>query len=223
LATPSAWFQTPERGLVIERAKQLVLLSTDSFGRHDRVNTFGELMNESDTQDSQNERGASLVEMAIMMPVLLMVFIGILELGVAFKDLLGASQAVREGVRIASFSGDSVDADCSVIEGMAPFLANYADTLDRVEIYRTNGAGQQIPSQTNVYTFSTGDITDCAAWNSTVLWDSTSRQTRVSAGPLDIIGVRVIIDRTWISQFPPFSGSYDIDETSISRLEPEAF
>lgn len=161
--------------------------------------------------------------MAIVMPVLLMVFIGIMELGVAFRDILGASQAAREGTRIAAFAGNDIDADCAVIEGLSSFIVPNLDDLDHIEIYHANAAGQQIASETNVYTFTTGDPLDCTDWNAVVLWPAASRQTTVGTQPLDIIGVRVVMDHEWISSFPPFTGSFSIDETDITRMEPEAF
>jgi len=172
---------------------------------------------------SSNEEGASLVEMAIVLPVLLLILIGIMELGVAFRDILGVSQAAREGTRIAAFAGKHIDADCYVIEGLSDFLVNNLDTLNRVEIYHANSAGQQVGGQTNVYTFSAGDPTDCTDWNGVVTWPSSSRQTTVGSQPLDIIGVRILLDHAWISGFPPFSGTFTIDETDITRMEPEAF
>lgn len=200
-------------------ANQLVLLSEGSLGRQDPE----QLQDPMSTENHNNEKGATLVEMAIVMPVLLMILIGIMELGVAFRDLMGASQAVREGVRIATFAGDSTEADCTIIEGVAPFLTGFMDDLDRVEIYQANSAGNQIPGKTNIYTFSTGDPSDCADWTGTIQWNSTSRQTRIGSSALDIIGVRVVMDHTWITQFPPFSGQFTIDETAIGRLEPESF
>ena len=170
------------------------------------------------------EEGATLVEMAIVMPVLLLIFLGIMELGVAFRDILGASQATREGTRIAAFAGNDADADCLVIEGLSGYLTTYIDDLERVEIYHANAAGQQIVGQTNVYTFSgAGDVEECDDWSSVITWPSTSRQTEVGATPLDIIGVRVVVDHDWISGFPPFSGTFTIDETDITRMEPESF
>jgi len=172
---------------------------------------------------NHNEKGASLVEFAIVMPVLFMILIGIMELGIGFKDLLGASQATREGVRIAAFAGNDPDADCAVLQGIAPFLSTYIDDLDRVEIYQASQNGSQILSKTNIYTFTTGDPTECTDWVSTIQWPSTSRQATVGSQPLDIVGVRIRLEHTWITQFPPFNGSYMIDEAEITRVEPEAF
>lgn len=39
----------------------------------------------------------------------------------------------------------------------------------------------------------------------------------------DIIGVRVQMTHNWITGFPPFRGSVQIDERTITRLEPKAF
>lgn len=175
------------------------------------------------TIERDSERATSVVEMAIVMPVMLAILVGIMELGFVFKDVLGASQAVREGVRIASFSGDSIGADCDVIEGIAPHLSPYADSLDRVEVYKADSAGNQIPGLTNAYTFAFGDIDDCGDWVSVVQWEPTNRRVRISDGPLDIIGVRVVLRHHWITQIPPFDGVIHIDESGIGRLEPEAF
>lgn len=175
------------------------------------------------THHNKAEKGATLVEMAIVMPVLLLIFLGIMELGLAFRDILGASQAAREGTRIAAFAGNDIDADCNVIEGLSGYLASNIAALDRVEIYHANTSGQQILSETNVYTFNSGDIDDCTDWTTVVTWPSTSRQTTVGSQPLDIIGVRVIVAHDWVSGFPPFSGTFTVDETEIARMEPEAF
>jgi Flp pilus assembly protein TadG len=169
------------------------------------------------------EGGASLVEMALVMPVLLLILFGIMEFGLAFRDILGASQAAREGTRIAALAGNDPDADCAVIDGISDFLAANIDALDRVEIFRADSAGKQIISQTNVYTFSTGDPGDCTDWNSIIQWPSTSRKTTVGSQSLDIVGVRVLLDHDWVTNFPPFTGTLEIDESEIARVEPEAF
>ena len=35
--------------------------------------------------------------------------------------------------------------------------------------------------------------------------------------------VRVIMTRSWLTNFPPFTGSFTIDESTITRVEPEVF
>ncbi len=165
--------------------------------------------------------------MAIVMPVLVLLLVGIMELGLAFGDSMQVTQATREGAQIGSVAGNDIDADCFVIQRVAGVLRqSHLDRLNTLEIFETNpSTGAPVPGSINTYTYTGGDPMDCVAnWSGTVLWPSTSRA--VISGPtsvLDIIGVRVTMSRSWITGLPPFSGSYVVDKTSISRLEPEAF
>lgn len=170
----------------------------------------------------RNERGASLVEMALVFPVLLFIMIATVEIGAAFRDYLAVNQAVREGVRTAAMAGDALTADCTVIEGLGPFLAPIAADVDSVQIYRAVN-GNQVPGQTNTFRFTGTDAANCTHWTGTVQWSPTARQVLMGNTPLDYIGVRIRMSRRWITGFPPFSGSYLIDEDAITRMEPEGF
>lgn len=174
------------------------------------------------------ERGATLVEFAFIFPILILVTIGIMELGMAFRDVLTTSSAVREGTRMLSALGNDPEADCIALVATAQTLSTIGDIakLDRVEIYKANSSGEQSanPNHTNTYRFTGNDLTDCTDWTATAPWASTSRA--VIAGPshdLDIIGMRVVYRHDWITGFPPFSGDFEINQTTISRLEPEEY
>jgi Flp pilus assembly protein TadG len=173
-----------------------------------------------------------LVEAAIIMPLLLLVVIAILELGLAFKDYLTVSYLSREGARIGALAGDDMTADCAILSGLGD-LINSKDLarLDRVEIYQANqNTGTQGATNVAVYN-APNDPTQCTVpsdpmdgWSITsVAWPPTSRNTAVGTNPLDIVGVRVIMTRSWITGFGPFSGTSTIDESTITRLEPEVF
>jgi hypothetical protein len=41
------------------------------------------------------------------------------------------------------------------------------------------------------------------------------------ATPLDIIGMRIVYTHDWYTQFGPYNGSIEVNETVISRVEPE--
>lgn len=56
------------------------------------------------------EHGAAAVEMALVLPVLLIVMFGIIEFGFVFNAQISLTQAVREGVRVGSI-GDDLSAD----------------------------------------------------------------------------------------------------------------
>jgi len=70
----------------------------------------------------QTERGATLVEMAIVLPLLLRLAIGLMEMGIATKEYLTVSTAVRDGVRVAALAGNDPDADCAVLREVGSIL-----------------------------------------------------------------------------------------------------
>jgi len=173
------------------------------------------------------ERGATIVEFAIVMPLLVLLMVGIMETGIAFYDYLTIERATLEGVRTAAFTGRSPDADCETVLSIVDSLpSGFLDRIQRIEIYRADTEGNQILGETNIWTYLGGDPADCATgWSNPINpWPPSARYT--AAGPsrqLDIIGVRIRMPRSWITNLPPFSGNYVIDETSILRIEPEVF
>lgn len=178
----------------------------------------------------RRQNGATLVEFALVMPLLLLIFIGIMEFGMSFYDFLTVEQSAREGVRTGAFTGTAPDADCQVISSMVAFLpGGFLERVDRFEIFRANQDGSQVASDTNVWMYDGGDPVDpCAPpavnrWTVSENWPATARQTAAGSQPLDIIGVRVRMVHSWITGFPPFRGDYTIDESTILRMEPEAF
>lgn len=84
------------------------------------------------------EQGQSLVEFTLAMPVLLLVLVGILDLGRVYYAYFTISNASREGARFASLSPytDSDIQDAAVAEA-----ANSIFTLSRsdVTVSRENG------------------------------------------------------------------------------------
>ncbi len=63
----------------------------------------------------RDERGSALVEMALVMPILLLLLCGIVEFGRIFHAYIVVQQAARDAVRYASI-GSSDDQVRSVIE-----------------------------------------------------------------------------------------------------------
>ena len=170
--------------------------------------------------------------MAVAFPLIVLMVVGILELGVAFKDFLTVSAASREGARVAALAGSNDQADCAVVIGIASLVTpTDLARVDRVEIYHAaEGTGAQ--GATNIARRNVAnDPSVCSqphgpndGWTiSPVAYPATSRQTEVGPLNLDLIGVRVILNRTWITGFPPFRGPMTIDETTITRVEPEVF
>lgn len=176
------------------------------------------------------ERGATLVEMAIVLPILLLIIISIAEIGLYFRSYLTASHASREGARVGAFVGDVADADCLILESIGSILSGTdLSRVERIEIYKAAQNGTQ--TDTNIATLKNGgDPSICNepsqpadGWFRTTAWPATSRNTTVGTNPLDIIGVRVVMEHQWATGFPPWTGSTEVDDATITRLEPEAF
>jgi Flp pilus assembly protein TadG len=94
-----------------------IFISTDSAG--------------ASVKKLQKERGAVAVEMAIILPLLLMLVVGIIEFGRVFNVQISLSQAAREGARHAAIHHDDDDLD---VEGVAlaaaPSLEGLPVTVD---------------------------------------------------------------------------------------------
>jgi Flp pilus assembly protein TadG len=178
------------------------------------------------------DRGATLVEASLVFPILILIVMGTLEIGLAFKDYLTVSYVSREGARLGGLAGDDPDADCSILVGIGNIVTS-ADLarIDEIQIYKADdGTGAQ--GLTNTATYNVGkDPTVCNVpstaadgWTiNPINWSPTSRQTTVGSDALDIIGVRVILTRSWVTNFPPFRGTFEVNETTLTRLEPKAF
>jgi Flp pilus assembly protein TadG len=180
----------------------------------------------------RRERGASLVEAAMVFPILILIIMGTLEIGLAFKDYLTVSYISREGARLGALAGDDPDADCTILRGIGGIAtARDLARIDEIQIFQADvNTGAQ--GATNVATYIDGaDPTICNVpstpldgWSITpIAWSPTSRQTTVGTSSLDIIGVRVLLTRSWVTNFGPFRGTAQIDESTLTRLEPQAF
>jgi Flp pilus assembly protein TadG len=62
---------------------------------------------------TRSERGASMVEFAIVIPLLLILLIGIIEFGRAYSAKISVTHAAREGVREYSLTRDASAGDAA--------------------------------------------------------------------------------------------------------------
>jgi Flp pilus assembly protein TadG len=64
-------------------------------------------MKPTNTQRQKNDRGAALIEMALTLPLLLLLSVGVFEFGRAFQTWQVLTNATREGARVATLPGTS--------------------------------------------------------------------------------------------------------------------
>jgi hypothetical protein len=169
------------------------------------------------------DRGATLVEAAVVFPFLFLVLFGIVEFGWAFKDDLSVGHSAREGARAgATFGADPV-ANLLVLREVEEVMGPVAIAQGlRVRIYNpVSGSG-------DTYTFQSGYGGGCnwfpcpdpaSLVYSAPTWLPSNRD--VSAPFTDRIGVRVIYTHKWITGL--FANSSDFTKDVDFQIEPQIF
>lgn len=74
------------------------------------------------------ERGAVAVEMALLLPVLILLLFGIMEFGRAFNAQVTLTSAAREGVRVMAISKDPASARSSTKTAAGTLRPELTDT-----------------------------------------------------------------------------------------------
>ena len=94
----------------------------------------------------RGERGAVLVEAAVILPFLFAMIFGIMEIGSVLKSYSGASNGVRAGGRMASVAGNDVDADRAILERMATESAGVTEEIEYIVIWHATSTGEMPPA-----------------------------------------------------------------------------
>ena len=55
----------------------------------------------------ERDRGAAMIELALILPLLVMLLVGIVDFGRAYSAQVSITAAAREGARVLALSGDS--------------------------------------------------------------------------------------------------------------------
>jgi Flp pilus assembly protein TadG len=169
----------------------------------------------------RRERGATLVEAALVFPLLFLVIFAIVEFGWAFKDQLSVGHGAREAARAGATFGNDAYANILVLDEVQEIMApvGIAQGL-RVEIYNpATSAG-------DLYTYAPGgdcDWSPCPDPDSlsyiAPTWLPANRD--VSAPFTDRIGVRVVYTHNWITNF--FADTSDFTKDVDFQIEPQVF
>jgi Flp pilus assembly protein TadG len=69
----------------------------------------------NDTHANSNDAGAAAVELALLLPILMMLVTGIIFFGLAYNAKIELSGAVREGARKLALGGTAADAEAAVL------------------------------------------------------------------------------------------------------------
>ena len=194
----------------------------------------------------RGERGASAVEFALVVPLLLTFLLGTVELGMYMKDYVSMSSSVRAGARTASASADAGPGTCEASASPPPcspatapkFAQAAADTMQTagmamnsddiqwVMIYKANSAG--FPGS------GTSIPTSCPANCVKYVWDSGLNTFRFASGSWasasvnacvnqsDSVGVALRADHNWMTGLVGglMGGDKVMTERTVMKFEP---
>ena len=89
----------------------------------------------------RGDDGAVLVEFALMLPFFLVMSLGVIEFGFAWKQQISLRGTVRVGARQVTNLGDSRSADFFALQAIKAGLAEMRNTtIDYVSIYKTTAS-----------------------------------------------------------------------------------
>ena len=184
---------------------------------------------------ARTERGAVLVEMAIVVPIFIVLVFGMLEFGLAFKDKLTMEHAVNQGSRRATVLGQDATADIEILTAFEDGLVGAAsiDVVVWVDIFKTNADGSK-----GVYDRYVPDadgipcdwdpcpdpaIVSPVTYGSPADYPPCGRDVALEPGDgVDTIGVEVEYTHDWVTGVLGFS-TQTWHETAHARMEPDLF
>jgi hypothetical protein len=185
----------------------------------------------------REDAGQSLVEFALILPILLLLIVGMIEFSLAFNSRDSVFFAARDASMLAAEGGSISGTDCVVLDRIERDIVSPARPVrvQTVKIFWSDRNGIEQGNNENLYT-RTGSLT-CDYGNGsslTVPYTLTSNQypeserCDVLAGcggghnyP-DNVGVTIVYTHTWLTSVAKISlSSLQFQLTSATRVEPQ--
>jgi hypothetical protein len=177
------------------------------------------------------ERGAVMVEMAIVVPILVLLVFGMLEFGLAFKDKLTMAHAVNQATRNATVLGTDARADFEILNAFEAGMVGAVgiDSVIHVDIFRADANGNPVawdrytPDGTTCGWAPCPDPDNFAGYGVPANYPPCSRDTELDdIDGVDTIGIQVAYQHSWITGVLGLS-SETWHETARGRMEPNLF
>lgn len=192
----------------------------------------------------RDERGAVLVEIVMIVPLLLVISLSVFDIGLGWKTSMTITSSVRSAARVASNLGASPSADKSALIAMASSLGSIPTSeIDVVVIFRSTTADGKVPPNCLTATVKAigGSILDgCNVYSGAEMknaatatgfdgtcvtsrdrfWCPSLRTTgQAGAGP-DSVGVYLKVNHATKTKI--FGPTMGIDDTAVMKIEPVA-
>jgi TadE-like protein len=191
-----------------------------------------------------DERGATAVETALLVPLLVLVLFGIIEMSFFMRDVVSVNSAVHVGARNASVSAGAGQGTCQASANPPPcspasvpaLAQTAADAIQRggtampqsqinwIIVYNANSSGYPLPNGNTSATCST----DCVkyVWDSGLAkfryasgsWASSSINACINDPSRMSVGVIMNANHPWMTGL--FGSGATIEERSVMQFEP---
>lgn len=177
----------------------------------------------------RQEKGATLVEAAVVFPLMFLIIFAVAEFGLAFKDWLTVSHAAREGARAGATYGDDSAADYLILLDVGRHLGPAAVQVEKVRIYDADNPGTGTNYDYTPAANCAGPT--CCDWTpcpnpdlpsppyAVPGWNPTTRD--VALPNTSTLGVEVKYTHEWITGL--FNDSSVFTSVVEYHLEPQVF
>ena len=173
---------------------------------------------------NRRESGQTLVEFAMVIPMLMVLLMALLELALALNASLAVNRASQHGAHLAASAGNIAGADCLILDAIEGDLAapNNVNNISEVLIENTSLVGNVVTGAQVWRRFGT---TDCTHPDGTVVpipytlvtagYPEAQRCTVLGGCPsltpprstVDNVGVTVRYRHDWVT---PLNGALDL-------------
>ena len=188
----------------------------------------------------RRERGAAVVETALVITLLFSLVIGGTETAVLVLDQLAVGNATREGARVGALAGSEPTADTLIVSVVEQALCSQDfGTASKMVIYQA-GADGSVPGHNpatdpeydnlaiaDTVTYKANGTIACANGNTAPNftydvgnWTPAVRKDTIAAG-LDDLGVLIVYTHDDLTGFLPFFSGTSYTQRTVMRLEPD--
>jgi hypothetical protein len=178
----------------------------------------------------RSERGATLLETALVLPMLLLLAIGLAEVAMLVIDEMAVANAAREGARVGSAAGrytqGSIDADTLILRSVEQAACHIEHgQLLGVTVFEADAAGNLPADPNKINYYEPSGALNCNAAGVTSLtcqngcpWVPASRNDKLPT-PANL-GVMVEYEHNPVTGLFPFPSTLTLSDRAVMRIEP---
>jgi Flp pilus assembly protein TadG len=186
----------------------------------------------------RGERGQAIVEVALILPLLVFLIVGIIEFSLLLNARNTVSFASRDGSMLAAEGGSRAGTDCVVLQMIERDLVAPASAIKvtQIKVFWSDQNGDEIGSNHNLYARSGSTTCDYGDGTSITVPYSLMTASYIedircdvlvgcggSHTSLDTVGVEITYVHLWLTSFGRITGGTGLtfNVSNTTRIEPQ--